>query len=227
MNNNADKFAAIRAAHNAKRGDDVAEVADLFKKKTTKKTIKEKILGIRWAALSMAEKTAAQLRGLKNQKSGKTGELQTRIALVKTGHLQVLSIPTIKRFKPVDPSQPRGYWTFMGSEKAAGDITSIAPSHGTPYGIPCLTEVKFHPFDRLQWSKLSRPKDKHGNPQPGQHESLIEYESDRGLALLSWVRKKSNGRFELCIMRWRDVVAAGFEPGNSIEWETAVEIRIN
>lgn len=212
----AARFAAIRASNNANvtplDGRQTQQTAALLKKMRRHQ-----------------ENKAASLQGYENQSWGEKGERQTaRILQKELGHLQVTSIPTIRHFKPVERS---GYYTFAGAHKAKGDIMSIHPGTGR-FGIPCLTEVKFHEGNTLPWGALSR-KAKRGIPQPHQSENLNAWEADGGLSLLSWVWQPAPRKYEVCIMEWATVIqpedegGAGFRFRHSISKDWAMENRIN
>jgi len=135
------------------------------------------------------------------QAQGKAGETAARLALQSLGYRAIEKIGTPVRLIP-HPSA-RGYYRVIYGEPVAADWSAVGPG-----GVSVRVEVKTTDHN-LRWSDFRQH-------QPGK---LSEHEDAGGVSLVVWVTGLS-----VLVMRWREVLAAGFGPGKSLTVAQALQI---
>lgn len=126
--------------------------------------------------------------GKKRRKTGEAGEKKAQEALNRLGFQRVRKNPPAKFMS--------GNGTLL-SVKGGADFTAIT---GDGSGRVVHAEVKTWNEDTLTWSAL----------KPHQRDDLDEINRLGGVALLIWVRKKANGRYQTMVIPWP---VPGFGPG--------------
>ena len=144
------------------------------------------------------------------QKQGKQGEKEAERVLSMMGVYNLQKVPT-----PIGISV-RGTGRFAGWVKIFYKEPVLGDRRGElANGISVLVEVKTTSGDKnLVWSAFS------GEHQP---QGLSNH---LGLSLLVWVRDTPRSR-DVYVMRWGDVLDAGFRKGHGITQKTAERLKVD
>lgn len=136
-----------------------------------------------------------------SQSRGKAGEDAARLALASAGFKMIERIGTPVRL--VKHPFVDGYFRVIYGERVAADFRAVGP-----LGVSVMAEVKT--VDTLRWSDF----------RAHQPDALSEHEACGGVSLVAWVRD------EVYIMRWCDMLAAGFAPRKSLSVAQARALRV-
>ena len=133
----------------------------------------------------------------KQQKQGKRGEQYALHALRQIGVYNIEKIGTPFTITATRKIGAQMFYAGFFGEKVAADWRGE-----TFAGISVLAEVKTTRGKNLTWSAL----------RPHQPEKLSAH---RGISLLVWVHETDWGE-DVFVMRWDDLLSAGFRKGHGV-----------